>query len=98
MPKRQQLIANLVRNLVAQERSGHLEQSGCSGAIWSPIRSPEHLVVVDAFSLSIRKTCHSRVPHFKSNSVIITVSLLSITDDDPRILKLDDEFDVDEEA
>ena len=55
MPKRQQLIANLVSNLVAQERSGHLERSGRPGAI----RSPEHLVVdlvvdlvlVDAFSL-----------------------------------------------
>ena len=57
MPKRQQLIANLVSNLVAQERSGHLERSGRPGAIWSPIRSPEHLVVdlvlVDAFSSSI---------------------------------------------
>ena len=56
MPKRQQLIANLVINLVAQEQSGHLKQSGCPGAIWSPIRSLEHLVVylvlVDAFSLA----------------------------------------------
>ena len=55
MPKRQQLIANLVSNLVAQERSGHLERSGRPGAIWSPIRSPEHLVVnlvvVHAFSI-----------------------------------------------
>ena len=38
-------------DLVAQEPSGR------PGAIWSPIRSPEHLVVnlvvVDAFSLSI---------------------------------------------
>ena len=56
MAKRQQLIANLVSNLVAQEQSGHLEQSGHPGAIWSPIRSPEdlvvNLVVVDAFSFS----------------------------------------------
>ena len=59
MPKRQQLIANLVSNLVAQEQSlqsGHLERSGCPGAIWSPIRLLEHLVVnlvvVDAFSSS----------------------------------------------
>ena len=56
MPQRQQLIANLVSNLVAQEQLGHLERSGCPGAIWSPIRSPEHLVVdlvlVDAFSLT----------------------------------------------
>ena len=56
MPKRHQLIANLDSNLVAQERSGHLEQSGCPGAIWLPIRSPEHLVVdlvvVDAFSFN----------------------------------------------
>ena len=41
---------------------------------------------------------HRKLPHFKSNSAVITVSLLPITDDDPRILKLDDEFDVDEEA
>ena len=38
-------------------QSGHLEQSGRPGAIWSLIRSPEHLVVdlvlVDAFSFSI---------------------------------------------
>ena len=58
LPKRQQLIANLVSNLVAQERSGHPERSGRPGAIWSPIRSPDHLVIdlvlVDAFSLSIR--------------------------------------------
>ena len=58
MPKRQQLIANLVSNLVAQEQLGHLEQSGRPGAIWLPIRSPEHLVVdlvlVDAFSFSFR--------------------------------------------
>ena len=56
MPKRQQLIANLVSNLVAQEQSDHLEQSDRQRAILSPIRSPEHLVVdlvlVDAFSLS----------------------------------------------
>ena len=45
MPKRQQLIANLVSNLAAQERSAHLERSGRPGAIWSPIRSPERLVV-----------------------------------------------------
>ena len=33
-----------------------------------------------------------------NHCAFITVSLLPITDDDPRILKLDDEFDVDEEA
>ena len=48
--------ANLVINLVAKERSGHPE------AIWSPIRSPGHLVVdlvvVDAFSLNIMKEKH----------------------------------------
>ena len=59
MPKRQQLIANLVSNLVTLERLGHLEQSGFPGDIWLPIRTLEHLVadlvVVDAFSLSTMK-------------------------------------------
>ena len=45
--------AQLQSNLVTQERSGRLE------AIWSPIRSPGHLVVdlvvVDAFSLCTKK-------------------------------------------
>ena len=56
MPKRQQLIANLVSNLVAQERLAHLERSSRPGAIWLPIRLPEHLVVdlvvVDVVALS----------------------------------------------
>ena len=39
--------AQLQSNLVTQERSS------CPKAIWPPIRSPGHLVVVDAFSLSL---------------------------------------------
>ena len=71
LPKRQQLNANLVSilvtwsHLVAQELSGH------PGGIWSPIRSPEHLVVnlvvVDAFSLSTTKS-HNRSCQSKSST------------------------------
>ena len=68
----------MVINLVAQEPSGHggdlvtnlvtQEQSGRLEAIWSPIRSPGHLVVdlvvVDAFSLSttsLTKVCQRKI-------------------------------------
>ena len=45
---------HILKDLVL--KSGHLDRSGRPGAIWSPIRSPEHLVVnlvlVDAFSFT----------------------------------------------
>ena len=54
--------ANLVINLVAQVPFGYGVEFGHTGAIWSPIRSPEHpvvdLVVVDAFSLCTYTNSH----------------------------------------
>ena len=80
LPKRQQLIANLVSNLVAQERSGHLEQSGRPGAIWSPIRLPEHLVVdlvlVDAFSLSTDSKFKN---HCSTYTIVQSTQLLDVS-------------------
>ena len=68
------------QNLVAQEPSGHPlgRQS-----IWSPIRSPEHLVVnlvvVDAFSITKLATVNKNWSIIVTNVFLLTYLLMNLT-------------------